>query len=160
MAKKPADAASDQVPDEDVFNSIAINTLAGDLRDFILDRLRHEKSPLPWDLRGEEDQTATVAQVTSAARTWVHRAVTMIAGQGQKTAKGSLIKLVSKDGIQTQINIAASDPLRHELMDHVGAPVLIIIADPEEYMGERGSVKITKDQRDILDEPPVDLAAD
>lgn len=134
------------------FVSIASETLMGDLRDFILDRLKHDHSAIPWDMRGEQAQMDTIAQVESATRTWVYRAVTLIAAGGQRAARGSLIKFVVKDGIQMQINLGASDSLRHELADHVGNSVLVIIADAEQHQGERSAVKVTKDQGDILDD--------
>jgi hypothetical protein len=141
------------------FLVLAAGTLMGDLRDFVLDRLKHEHNPLPWQMRPEADQVETIRSVESAMRTWVHRAVTLIAAQGQKAARGQLIKFQAKDGIQMQINLAASEPLRHDLMDNVGATVLITIADVEEFQGERSPVKINKDQKNMLDEPPEEMAA-
>ncbi len=78
--------------------------------------------------------------------------MTLLAAGGQKAARGSLIKFVVKDGIQMQINLAASDALRHELSDHVGNSVLVIIADVEQHQGARSEVKVTPDQGSILDD--------
>jgi hypothetical protein len=132
--------------------TMSAQTLAGDLRDFILDRLRHDHNPLPWQMRKEAEQKEIVEAVESAVRIWVYRACTLIASGGQQAARGSLVKIAAKDGLQVQINVAASDPLRHELVDHIGAPVLIVIADVEKFTGERSSVKITKDQPDFIEE--------
>lgn len=154
MAKKPTKTteAAEQPEDKEPFVTLATETLMGDLRDFVLDRLKHEHNPLPWQMQGEEAQRETISRVESAMRTWVYRAVTLIAAQGQKAARGSLIKFVVKDGIQMQVNLAASDSLRHQLADHVGNSVLVIIADAEQHQGARADVKVTPDQRDILDE--------
>lgn len=153
MAKKPAET-TEEPNDKQPFITLASETLMGDLRDFVLDRLKHEHNPIPWQMQGEEAQRETIQRVESAMRTWVHRAVTLIAAQGQKAARGSLIKFVIKDGIQMQVNLAASDSLRHALADHVGNSVLVIIADVDQHQGARGEVKVTPDQGDILDEDP------
>lgn len=163
MAKKPTELEAEDVVDETPFVTLATETLMGDLRDFVLDRLKHEHNPLPWQMQGEDAQRETINRVESAMRTWVYRAVTLIAAGGQRAARGSLIKFVVKDGIQMQVNLAASDALRHELQDHVGNSVLVIIADAEQHQGMRSEVKVTPDQGAItLDEPPdeMDEAAD
>jgi hypothetical protein len=157
VAKKP-DAAV-ETEDKTPFITLASETLMGDLRDFILDRLKHDHNPLPWDMRGEDEQKATIESVQSATRHWVYRAVTLIAAGGQRAARGSLIKFVVKDGIQMQVNLAASDQLRHELADHVGNSVMIIIADAEQFQGERSAVRVTPDQSRLPmddDNEPVD----
>lgn len=159
MAKRqelPTETVEDKTP----FVTLATETLMGDLRDFILDRLKNEHNPLPWQMQGEDAQRETIARVESAMRTWVYRAVTLIAAGGQRAARGSLIKFVVKDGIQMQINVAASDSLRHELADHVGNSVLVIIADAEQHQGERSPVKVTKDQGSILDDDEPTEATD
>lgn len=155
-----AKAKQSPADDEDDFLILASETMTGDLRDFILDRLKHEHSPLPWDMRPEMEQIETITRTEAAVRTWVHRACVMIAAGGQKAARGSMVKLLAKDGIQMQINLAASDPLRHELMDHVGNSVLVIIADVDQFSGERAPVKVTKDQKDILDDDTERQAAE
>jgi hypothetical protein len=148
-----------QVPLADVdIVTLAAETMTGDLRDFLLDRLKHHHNPIPWQLQPEREQRETIRQAEVAARAWVDAAATLIAADGAKAARGSLIKLQSKDGLQLQVNIPAASPLRHELMDAVGSTVLVTILDPEKFAGERASVPVTKDQRDILDEPD-DVAA-
>lgn len=158
MAKKQ-DVPETEVEDKQPFITLASETLMGDLRDFILDRLRHDHQALPWDMRGEKAQIEMIQSVESACRHWVFRAVTLIAAGGQKAARGSLIKFVVKDGIQMQVNIAASDALRHELQDHVGNSVLVIIADAEQHQGERSAVKVTPDQSNMLDDDDPDAQA-
>ena len=148
-----AKAAADTKERPDII-TLATETLMGDLRDFLLDRLKHDHNPLPWNMRPEKDQAETIERTTSAVRTWVHRACTLIAAGGVQAARGSLVKFQAKDGIQMQINVGISDPLRHALMDHVGQPVMVILADVEAHQGERSAVKPTPDQASILDDEP------
>ena len=140
--------------------TLASKTMAGDLRDFVLDRLKNDHNPLPWMMRPEDDQRSVIESTESAIRMWVSKACMLIAAGGQEAARGSLVKLVSKDGIQMQVNVAASDPLRHALMDHVGSSVLVILADAQPFQGERSAVKVMRDQKHLLDDDDEQAAAD
>ena len=142
--------AETQVKEDPII--LVADTMVGDLRDFLLDRLKHNHSPLPWNLRPEAEQRETISQTETAVRRWVHQACATIAANGHPAARASLVKFQAKDGIQMQINMAASDPMRHALMDHVGGSVLVVIADPEQFNGERAPAPINKDQPDMLDD--------
>jgi hypothetical protein len=131
--------------------AIASETIMGDLREFILDRLRHDHSAIPWHMRPENEQRELVHQTESAVRRAVGKACELIAGGGHPSARGSIAKMQCKNGLQLQVDVAASDPLRHSLMDHVGGRVLLVLADPDEHMGERAPAKIKPDQGSILD---------
>lgn len=132
--------------------AIAAETIAGDLRDFVLDRLKHDHSSVPWNLRPEADQRGMALAVEQACRTATHKACTMIAAGGHPAAGAMIAKLQVKDGLQLQVNVAASEKLRHEIMDHVGRRVLLVFADPDEHMGERSAVRIRPDQGGLLDD--------
>lgn len=129
--------------------AVAEETLTGDLRDFILDRLRHEQDKRPWDKRSEAEQRDTVHRVESAVREMVGKAIEVLAAGGRRTIRATLDQVTVKDGIVGKLVMMKSDPLRHQLFDSVGNAVLIVVADPEEYTGERAAVAIAPDQGDI-----------
>lgn len=131
--------------------AIASETIMGDLREFILDRLKRDHSAIPWQMRPEHEQRELVHQTESAVRVAVGKVCELIAGGGHPSARGSIAKLQAKNGLQLQVDVAASDPLRHALMDHVGGRVLLVLADPDSHMGERAPAKIKPDQGDILE---------
>ena len=140
---------SDEPPDEVV--NIAVETLSGDIRDFILDRLRHEQSKMPWHQRSEADQRDTVHQVEAAVQDVVRRAVELIAAQGLRTIKATLEQVTVKDGIVGKLVMSKFDAQRHALTDSVGSTVLVVVADPDEFTGERKPVEITPDQRELTE---------
>src|SRR3954468_24089098 len=139
-----ADAAADYIP-------LAVETLLGDLRDFILDRLRRDHSAVPWQMRPEADQRALVQATENAVRMTLHRAVALIGAGGAAAARGSVVKLAARDGLQVVVSVAASDPQRHALMDAIGSLCLLVLADADAHMGERAPVKTRPDQGDILE---------
>lgn len=128
---------------------VAMETLTGDVRDFILDRLRHEQDKRPWDKRSEAEQRDTVHRVETAVREIVTRAIEILAAGGRRTIKATLDQVTVKDGIVGKLVMMKSDPLRHRLFDSVGDSVLLVVADPEEFTGEREEVRITPDQGDL-----------
>jgi hypothetical protein len=123
----------------------------GDVRDHILDELRNNYDPLPWSLRKEAQQREVVDRATRFARGLVDRLCSAIVAQGQQAAKGTLVRLATTNGVQMTVRVSPSDPLRHELLDRVGGPVMIVLSPAEEMSGERAPVRIRRDQGDMLD---------
>lgn len=148
-------AAIDQAEDEEGYDlgaaiDLASDTLTGDMRDWILDRLRHEQSKQPWHQRSETDQRETVHQVEAQCRDLVSKAVDIMAAHGRRTVKATLEQITVKDGIKAVLTLSKFDPNRHNLIDAQGTTVLIVVADPETFTGERGEVAITPDQSTLL----------
>jgi len=131
-------------------HALAAATLTGDLRDFILDRLHHFHDPLPWSMKSEASQRELARDVTTSCRTFVENAVEIIAGEGQRTIKATIDQIVVKDGIKAVLMLSKHDPGRHVLTDAVGSTVLIVIADADQFTGEREPVKITPDQASLI----------
>lgn len=130
----------------------AVDTLTGDVRDAVLNRLRFEQSKRPWDQRSESDQRQAVHEIEAFARDIVKRAVEIIAGHGRKTIQATIDQVVFKDGIKAVIVASRVDPNRHLLADSVNSRVLIVVADPDEFTGERKEVEIKPDQAELLGE--------
>lgn len=129
--------------------NVATETLTGDLRDFILDRLRHEQSKRPWHERSEADQRDTVHQVEAAVERVVRKAVELIAAQGLKTMRATLESITVKDGLKATLSMSKFDEERHKLIDSQGQTVLVVVADPEAFTGERDPVEIKPDQPEL-----------
>ena len=156
MPKHSDEAAAEQPPPTPKPNQasedtiiLASETMAGDIRDFILDRLKHEHDPLPWNMRGEEKQKDTIARVSSVTNALVRKAVATIASDGRKVIRGVVDQVVVKDGIKAVIKVMQSDPLRHQLVDSQGLDILLVVSDASVFEGTRGEVPIAPDQKDL-----------
>lgn len=130
---------------------IARETLTGDIRDLILTDLKDHKSPLPWNLRGEEAQREVIERVTNFADGLVSRIVRIVAAGGRNVVQATLAKMTVKDGIKAELELSQFDQQRHRLMDAVGASVMVVVADTEVYQGEREPVTPLKDQPEMFD---------
>jgi glutamate 5-kinase len=137
-------AADHEEPDDTTID-IAAETLTGDMRDFMLDRLRHEQNKRPWHERSEAEQRDTVHQVESACREMARKAVEIIAAGGLRTIKATIEQVTVKDGIKATLTMSKFDENRHNLIDATGSTVLIVVADPEDFTGERAPVEIKPD---------------
>ena len=59
--------AHETAPEQRDQIALALKSLKGDTRDFLLDRLKHDHSALPWHLRGEAEQMRTIEQADAYA---------------------------------------------------------------------------------------------
>lgn len=129
--------------DKDRALRIAKVTMTGDLRDCILDFMKHNKNPLPWNLQVEEEQANTIEKVESAVTYAVERAVQLIAAENRAVIPAKLDKMVIKDGIQATVIMSKMAPERHQLCDCQGANILILMSDAAPFTGEKAAAEIT-----------------
>jgi hypothetical protein len=144
------DDAFEDAYDEPATIEFAAETVTGDLRDFILDRLRHEQEKRPWHLRSESAQRDTVHEVEAAVGDAVRRVVELIASGGRPAIKAKLESVTVKDGIKAVLVLSRFDEQRHGLVDATGSAVLIVVADSAEFTGERAPAGIRPDQASLL----------
>lgn len=139
---------------------VAVETLTGDVRDFILDRLKHEQSKRPWHERSEADQRDTIHQVEAAVERVVRQAVELIAASGRRTIRATLEQVTVKDGITGKVVMSKFDAQRHALMDATGATILIVVADSDQFSGERAPAEIKPDQPELSAETTIVVHSD
>lgn len=151
---KPAPEQTTVGPEEDMTGAIdlAAETLTGDVRDWLLSRLRNSQDQRAWSDRSEYDQRTTIAEADSAARHLVREAVHIIAAAGRRTILATVESVVFKDGIKATLTASKHDENRHELADAAGSSVLLVVADVAEFSGERAPVAIKPDQATMIGE--------
>lgn len=143
-----AEISKDDIEQETI--DIATATVTGDVRDFLLDRVKTMGKP--WTAMSEDDQRDQIYACKSAAEHLVRTVVQVIAAAGRKVIVGQLVKVNVKDKIQAQVDFSKLDEQRHELFDSVGTPVLLVVADAEQFTGERAPAEPIPDQQDMLSE--------
>ena len=128
--------------------TLVSDTLMGDLRDAILDRLR--AMPKPWTVMSEAEQRDMISGVHRVASHLVDQAVTLIAANGQRTIRAMVYQCVIKDEMKIVLKANRHDAQRLEMIDAVGSVALIAFADREPFMGERGPAKPDPDQPPLV----------
>lgn len=133
---KPEQTETNVEPVTDDTEEMAVGTLKGDIRDWLLDRLKQQQKP--WEQMSEAEQADLIAQAEMAAGDMVRRAVRMIAAEGRKVIVAQLEQVTVKDGIKAVVTLSKHDACRHDLVDAQGKDVLIVVADAGDYMGAKG----------------------
>lgn len=128
---------------------LARETMTGDLRDCILDFLKHDKNPLPWNMQTEDQQADAIHKVTDAVNRAVERAVQIIAADGRQVIEAILDQVTVKDEIKAVCKVSKSNALRHDLMDATGYSVLLVVSDASAFKGERKAAKPDPNQPDM-----------
>lgn len=157
-AEMSDDAITAATPIEELVKQIQATTCTGDVRDYLLDGLKHDKSPLPWNLRPEKEQKETIEAATAAANHLVARVVHLVAAQGQDVLEGRMVQFTSKDGeLKAVIEFSSNDKTLLAMNRSSGKTILMVVADKEAFEGERRAARPTPDQATILpnegDEP-------
>lgn len=146
MFSKKNTEHKEPINEDNAAQRIARETMTGDLRDCILDFIKHNNNPLPWNSQGEKAQIDTIDKVTKACEYAATRAVAIIAADGKKTIHAKLESVSIKDDIKGTLVVAKHHPDRHAFLDSQGTTVLIVIADDAAFSGERTPVAINRDQ--------------
>lgn len=123
-------------------------TLTGDIRDFLLDRVKTMGKP--FVAMSEDEQREQINTCKNAAENLVSNTVKLIAAEGRKVIVGQFTQLTQKDVIKTVIEFSKSDELRHELFDAQGQAVLLVIAGTEPFTGERAPAEPIPAQSDLI----------
>jgi hypothetical protein len=129
---------------------LAKATLTGDIRDFLLDRVKALGKP--WAAMTEDEQADQIHSAKEAAERLVTVACEIIAADGKKAMKGKLKTLaIDKDVIKATVLLSKEDEQRHQLLDAAGLAVMVVVADAEYYRGEQAPAEPTPSQSDLID---------
>lgn len=136
---------TDDAPDFDP----ALDTLMGDMRDAMLQRIRTLQKP--WAQMSEAEQADCANGVELAARDMVRKTVRLLNKHEWPHTVVELaeMKIGGTKGIEAKIACANISHNRETLGDHVGTQVMILMVDSETFMAARAPVEIDKDQPEL-----------
>lgn len=137
---------------DDFMKPLQRQTLAGDVRDFLLNYIRHDKNPLPWNMRTEDQQKQTIWAATEAANHLLERVVELVAAGGRETIIGQLVQFQVKDGVKAVIATPADDQTLLAINKLRHGKVIIALADMSAIDGERKPAKAEPDQGSLLEQ--------
>jgi hypothetical protein len=128
--------------------NLATDTLTGDLRDRLLAgvKLWSEK---PWQKQTAAEQRSIAQQIEHLCHELVVNMVDAIAADGHPVVRGTLIKVSAQHRLQLQVDVNKDADGRLNILDGIGATVMLRIADAKKYIGERAPVRIDADQPDL-----------
>ncbi|OPZ78659.1 MAG: hypothetical protein BWY78_00467 [Alphaproteobacteria bacterium ADurb.Bin438] len=132
---------------EQVIN-LAKKTLSGDIRDFLVDRLR--QFPKPWQKMTEAEQEREIESASKAAENLITEALRIISSNGRDVVVATLDKLTIKDGIKVE----ASTGIKYlqSIGEVVGQEILIVTNSVNEFVGESKPCKADPDQPELFNQ--------
>lgn len=128
---------------------LQIETLAGDMRDEMLSRVKHLKAT--WNLLSQQEQAEVANGLELFAKQMVRRAVHLVTRQEFPHTAVKLAEMKIKGGKDIEAKIVC-DNIEHNrsvLGEHIGQLVQIVMIDSDVFMGERDAVKTDPDQPDL-----------
>lgn len=130
---------------------LKLETARGDVRDFLLSRLKDWKKP--WAKMSEREQRDEAASCSLHAVDLLRELTTLFSGHEFPTVEVQVGKLGLKDNIITsEIRAARSDPNLLAIANaQASGPLVLVLASAQDYMGQRAPAAIMKDQPDLMD---------
>ena len=143
---KERDRAFEESMEADFGITFKAETLVGNVRDFLLDRLKNDQDGRIWSQRPELEQEMVIGDAGRSAEWLVGRLVEIVAAGGHDVINASVDK-VTNDGkvIKAQLSLSRMDEMRHALVDATGGMAMIVIVDKEQY-GGADDVTVEPDQ--------------
>jgi hypothetical protein len=143
--KKPADDKEK--------TDIQAATLVGDIRDQILALFKQHAD---WNTMKESKQSDVAESCKFIAEEVVRKTAQIVAGRGFKSLHCTLAQLVVKDGLKLVLTASKGAEGRHELLEHQGGSVTVVLTDINPYLGHRNEPSIDKDEPGMFDEEESD----
>lgn len=112
---------------------VSAQTMLGDLVGLVIDELK--AAPDVWQKLSERKQDEVIDRVRRRCEDAIRQAVHFIYSEGRTVITADLEQLTAKDGIKAVLTLNRHDENRHELLDSVGKPVLVIVGDAQAFTG-------------------------
>ncbi len=139
---------------------IARSTMVGDIRDAMLDEIQHGVRGRAWEQLTEAEQRDLAHRVEGRAQSVVAAALELLLADGGSSAKVTVKKVTIADNIDLQCTAARTPANLLLLGDTPGAIVMLAVADPARYGGERAPVDVQPDQPGLpIGEPAPETAS-
>lgn len=138
---------------ETIIDIAEAETLSGDIRDALLTHVRGIK--VPWAMLAEDEQQEAIDAIANTAKNAVRIIASIIATQGLPHVVVSVGKWTVKDGIKLEVEASSLVDNITKLAEHGNGAAVLVLSEPDMYIGERAPAKADKDQPDL----PINKAA-
>lgn len=128
---------------------LAAATLGHDMLDALVAEL--EKMPATFAELPQHGQEAVIRRLDHAVRQVVTKALAILFHGEYPACRAVLESIAIKDGIKAALKIARTEHHLIELAEHVGTPVVVVMAQPDMYFDRMAEIRGRKDQADLFD---------
>lgn len=122
------------------------DTILGELMTFMVDQFKGQKKA--YNELNEDLQQSIIDKVHKHATTMIGQAVKGVAKLDYPGLSAEVATVAFKAGfIQVQLKVPESEELRHELSDSRGKKIIVVLADPDQFLeGANNLPKAEPDQ--------------
>lgn len=147
---------AEKIAEVDV-STLGTETLAGDIRDELLELYKRTKNILPWDKLPAAEQRTIVTMVQNCADGLVRRACQMVADQGLESIPAEIVDFRVK-GSTLEMKVKASAHDQSVLFAHHHSRVVLTSADSHKFEGERKTATshVAPDQKNWVEDDEID----
>lgn len=129
----------------------AENSIGAGLLKALLDEVARLRQP--WQNTAQAEQQQVIERLRNAVEQHVSIGVRKVAAIGFTAYAGELNSMAVKDGIKLSVMLHKGVARTDELLDHVGAAVLVVLADSTEYLEGMEKIKAQADQPELPLDP-------
>ena len=132
---------------ETIIDIAEAETLSGDIRDALLTHVRSIK--VPWTMLAEDEQQEAIDAIQKTASHAVRVIASIIATQGLPHIVVSVGKWTVKNGIKLELESSSLVDNITKLAEHGTGAAVLVLSEPDMYIGARAPAKADKDQPDL-----------
>ena len=133
----------------------AAETLGKDLLEARVDELKVLQDP--WSKTSQYAQDNAIARLHARISVLIYRAVAIVAAGDFPVIEGHVESVTFKDGVKAVITTTKGESA-HELADAEGGQCLVLVVEPDQYIGRMAEIKGDADQR-LLEFPGINEPA-
>jgi hypothetical protein len=103
----------------------------------------------PWDALPQAEQDEMIERLRKQVLNNVRQAIGIIVADERAVMPATVESVTFKDGIKAVLKISKHAGARHDLADHEGQDLIIVMVDPGDYMAGVHDVRGDPDQAEI-----------
>ena len=126
----------------------AASGLAAQVTETLLDEMRALDKL--WHQTPEAQQAVVISRLSDSVYNAMQKAVQVLSAKGHKAVICNLFSVTFKDGVRATITVGPGSDLRHDLADHATKDVVLVLADPGEFMEGLSDLKPDADQPRLI----------
>lgn len=160
MATDENDAEVEDLSEDEIaqIEAIAAETARGDIRDFMLDRIKRMKKP--WDQLDEFAQKSEIISADMAASELIRKVVMLVAAHGRRHVRAAFEQYTVKDGLKIVLQAPVTQENVLMLTAGRGSQVILTLADDSPFAGQKTDPKPEPNQGTLPVDPPAEGADD
>lgn len=128
---------------------LTADNLGRDLLSTVIDEL--QKARYSWSELSEIQQNASIERLRQQCRHIITEGLNVLFRGAFPACEATLDSITVKRGLQVKLSIAKGARNWHEVIEAEGLKVLLVIADPDQYMEHMDEVKARAGQGDLFE---------